>query len=103
MEKFREKTNSGSCNLFFYQFIVYFSHLHLLFPENMDIILITKTHLYEKDGHVFYNITGTNVDYTLTGLKVRLDNLFDGVKALGMAFIGRNILKSANFFVQISF
>lgn len=104
MEKFREKTNSGSCNLFFYQFIVYFSHLHSLFPENMDIILITKTHLYEKDGHVFYNITGTNVDYTLTGLKVRLDNLFDGVKALGMAVIGRKISKSANFFlVQISF
>lgn len=50
----------------------------------MDIILKTKTHLYEKDGHVFYNITGTQVDYKLDGLKLRLDNLFDGVKALGM-------------------
>lgn len=50
----------------------------------MSIILKTKTHLYEKDGHVFYNITGTQVDYTLDGLKLRLDNLFDGVKVLGM-------------------
>lgn len=50
----------------------------------MDITLKTKTHLYEKNGHVFYNITGTQVDYTLDGLKLRLDNLFDGVKVLGM-------------------
>lgn len=49
----------------------------------MDIVLRTKTHLYEKDGHVFYNITGTQVDYTIDGLKLRLDNLFDGVKVLG--------------------
>lgn len=49
----------------------------------MNITLKTKTHLYEKDGHVFYNITGTDVDYTLSGLKVRLENLFDGVKVLG--------------------
>lgn len=57
----------------------------LIFPstENMNITLKTKTHLYEKDGHVFYNITGTQVDYTLSGLKLRLDNLFDGVKVLG--------------------
>lgn len=73
--------------------------MHSLFPENMDIILVTKTHLYEKDGHVFYNITGTNVDYTLTGLKVRLDNLFDGVKALGMTIIDSKILKSANLYL----
>lgn len=50
----------------------------------MDIILRTTTHLYEKDGHVFYNITGTQVDYTLDGLKLRLDNLFDGVNVLGI-------------------
>lgn len=58
--------------------------LYIFAIENMDIILKTKTHLYEKDGHVFYNITGTQVDYKLDGLKLRLDNLFDGVKALGM-------------------
>lgn len=50
----------------------------------MGIILKTKTHLYEKYGHIFYNITDTRVDYTLDGLKLRLDNLFDGVKVLGM-------------------
>lgn len=60
------------------------THFRFVRLENMDIILKTKTHLYEKDGHVFYNITGTQVDYTLDGLKLRLDNLFDGVKVLGM-------------------
>lgn len=49
----------------------------------MDITLYTKTHLYEKFGHVFYNITETSVDFNITGLKLRLDNLFDGVKVLG--------------------
>lgn len=51
--------------------------------ENMDIVMKTKTHLYEKSGHVFYNVTSTKVDYTLSGLRLRLDNLFDGVKVLG--------------------
>lgn len=49
----------------------------------MDITLSTKTHLYEKFGHTFYNVTETHVDFNMTGLKLRLDNLFDGVKALG--------------------
>lgn len=42
-----------------------------------------KTHLYEKYGHVFYNITATRVEFKLDGLKLRLDNLFDGVQQLG--------------------
>lgn len=45
--------------------------------------MITKTHLYEKGGHVFYNVTSTKIDYTIDGLKLRLDNLFEGVKVLG--------------------
>lgn len=43
----------------------------------------TKVHLYEKAGHVFYNVTETNVEYKISGMKLRLENLFDGVKALG--------------------
>lgn len=43
----------------------------------------TKTHLYEKFGHTFYNVTGVDIDYTLKGMKLRLDNLFGGVKGLG--------------------
>lgn len=56
---------------------------HLPFAENMNIVMLTKTHLYEKGGHVFYNVTSTKIDYTIDGLKLRLDNLFDGVKVLG--------------------
>lgn len=43
----------------------------------------TKVHLYENFGHVFYNVTETKVDYKISGMKLRLENLFDGVKALG--------------------
>lgn len=52
----------------------------------MNIVMITKTHLYEKGGHVFYNVTSTKIDYTIDGLKLRLDNLFEGVKVLGEIF-----------------
>ncbi|XP_059610660.1 protein takeout-like [Phlebotomus argentipes] len=51
-------------------------------PENMTIRMHTKTRLIEKDGFVFYNVTGTKVDYDISGLRLRFDNLFDGVKAL---------------------
>lgn len=46
----------------------------------------TKTKLYENDGHVFYNVTSTKVAYKIQGLKLRLNNLFEGVKALGKIF-----------------
>lgn len=57
--------------------------LSIFFTENMNIIMNTKTHLYEKGGHVFYNVTNTKIDYTIDGLKLKLDNLFEGVKVLG--------------------
>lgn len=49
----------------------------------MDVLMSTKTKLYENGGHVFYNVTSTKVAYTIQGLKLRLNNLFEGVKALG--------------------
>lgn len=45
--------------------------------------MFTKTKLYEKAGRVFYNVTSTKVFFTLDGLKLRMDNLFEGVKLLG--------------------
>lgn len=49
----------------------------------MDITLYTKTKLYAKFGHIFYNITETRVEFNITGLKLHLDNLFDGIQLLG--------------------
>lgn len=49
----------------------------------MRVVMNAKTRLYEKGGHTFYNVTETKIDYELTGLKLRLNNLFDGLKALG--------------------
>lgn len=49
----------------------------------MDILVNAKSRLYEKHGHIFYNITEVRVDFNMTGLRVRLDNLFNGIKSLG--------------------
>lgn len=53
------------------------------FLANMDIRMHTKTKLYQKDNHIYYNVTNVKVQYTISGLKLRLDNLFEGVKLLG--------------------
>lgn len=49
----------------------------------MDIVAVTKARIYEKHGHRFYNITEANVNFNMTGLKLQLDNLFNGIKLLG--------------------
>lgn len=49
----------------------------------MTIKMLTKTNLYQKNGHIHYNVTDVKVVYTLEGLKLRMDNLFEGVKVLG--------------------
>lgn len=56
------------------------------FLANMDIRMHTKTKLIQKDNHIYYNVTHTKVQYTISGLRLRLDNLFEGVKLLGKAF-----------------
>lgn len=72
----------------------------------MNIVMATKTHLYEKGGHVFYNVTSTKIDYTISGLKLRLDNLFEGVKVLGEYSWAAAVKLSAPkfpFYVKFSF
>lgn len=49
----------------------------------MDITFYSTTHLYEKGGHKFYNVTDVKVGYTMSGMRLRLNNLFNGVKELG--------------------
>ncbi|XP_058444312.1 circadian clock-controlled protein daywake-like [Malaya genurostris] len=51
-------------------------------PSGMDIVMKTTTNLYERDNHVFYNVTDSKVDYTISGLKLHMGNLFEGVKVL---------------------
>lgn len=51
--------------------------------DGMEITVYTKTPIYEKFDHIFYNITGVRVDYKIAGLQLHLNNLFDGVKVLG--------------------
>lgn len=49
----------------------------------LDVTVYTKTHIYEKFGHVFYNITEVKVDFQMSGLTLRLNNIFPGAKVLG--------------------
>lgn len=68
-----------------------FNDYHLTsYSAGIDITVYTKTHLYEKFGHIFFNITGIKVDFKISGLKLRLHNLFDGATLLGEFFFHRN-------------
>lgn len=45
----------------------------------MDILLLTKTRLYEKGGFTFDNVTSVRVQQLkLTKVRTHLDNLFNG-------------------------
>lgn len=50
---------------------------------NMTIDIVSDVKLYEKDGFTFFNVTAAHVKYSIGGLKLRMNNLFDGIKSLG--------------------
>lgn len=59
----------------------------------MKIKLRTLSNLYELDGHRFYNVTSTRVTFTVSGVRLRIDNLFNGAKELEdgtNAFLNQN-------------
>ncbi|XP_004929462.1 circadian clock-controlled protein-like [Bombyx mandarina] len=51
-------------------------------PSNMTIDIVSDIKLYEKDGFVFFNVTAAHVKYSIGGLKLRMNNLFDGIQSL---------------------
>jgi len=51
-------------------------------PHGLDITLYLKNRLYENFDHKFFNVTGVSLDFNMSGLKLRLNNLFDGAKVL---------------------
>lgn len=61
----------------------YFEENKIVFPAGMNLTVHTKIQLYEKFGHIFYNITGVQVNFQISGLKLRLHNLFNGSPLLG--------------------
>ncbi|XP_017082989.2 protein takeout [Drosophila eugracilis] len=46
--------------------------------DDLDILLLTKTRLYEKGGFTFDNVTAVRVQLNLTKVRTYLDNLFNG-------------------------
>ncbi|CAB3223218.1 unnamed protein product [Arctia plantaginis] len=51
-------------------------------PSNMTIDIISDVKLYNKDEFTFFNVTAAHVKYAIGGLKLRMNNLFDGIDAL---------------------
>lgn len=49
----------------------------------MTIDIVSHVKLYEKDKLLFFNVTGAHVKYNIGGMKLRMNNLFDGIKSLG--------------------
>ncbi|XP_016969588.2 protein takeout [Drosophila rhopaloa] len=46
--------------------------------DDLDILLLTKTRLYEKGGFTFDNVTAVRAQLNLTKVRTYLDNLFNG-------------------------
>ncbi|XP_028157583.1 circadian clock-controlled protein-like [Ostrinia furnacalis] len=51
-------------------------------PTNMTIDIVSDVKLYEKEDFLFFNVTGAHVKYNIGGLKLRMNNLFDGIDSL---------------------
>ncbi|RVE52967.1 hypothetical protein evm_002444 [Chilo suppressalis] len=51
-------------------------------PTNMTIDIFSDVKLYDKDGLIFFNVTAARVKYAIGGLKLRMNNLFDGINSL---------------------
>lgn len=52
----------------------------------MDAEVTHDVHITQRDGYNFFNLTNIHVKFDIEGLKMRLNNLFNGVKALGELF-----------------
>lgn len=39
--------------------------------------------IYEKYGETFFNVSKIQIDFTMGGLRMKFDNLFNGIKLLG--------------------
>ncbi|EDW05259.1 uncharacterized protein Dmoj_GI10889 [Drosophila mojavensis] len=46
--------------------------------EDLDILLLTTTRLYEKGGFTFNNVTAVRVKLNMSRVHTELDNLFNG-------------------------
>ncbi|XP_022213924.2 uncharacterized protein LOC111068598 [Drosophila obscura] len=46
--------------------------------DDLNILMITRTHLYEKGGYTFYNVTSVRVKLEVGKVKTHMDNLFNG-------------------------
>lgn len=51
-------------------------------PSDMTIDIVSDVKLYNKDEFTFFNVTGAHVKYTIGGLQLRMNNLFDGIQSL---------------------
>ena len=53
------------------------------FPENMEITIKFSGKLTEIEGKEYFQVKKLKTDFTTTKFRIRLNNLFNGDKALG--------------------
>lgn len=53
----------------------------------MTIDIVSEVKLYSKDDITFFNVTTAHVKYNIGGLRLRMNNLFDGIESLGKSFV----------------
>ncbi|EDW24003.1 GL23901 [Drosophila persimilis] len=46
--------------------------------DDLNILMSTKTHLYERGGYTFYNVTSVRVSLKVGKVKTNMENLFNG-------------------------
>lgn len=52
----------------------------------MTIDIVSEVKLYSKDDITFFNVTSAHVKYNIGGLRLRMNNLFDGIESLGLYY-----------------
>lgn len=53
----------------------------------MDAEVTHEINIVQKDGYNFFNLKRVSVRYEIEGLKMKLNNLFNGAKQLGKGLI----------------
>lgn len=69
----------------------------------MDVEVSHDIHIVQKEGFNLFNITGVRVKFEMEGLKMRLNNLFNGVKQLGEFLIYTGSKQNAGLPTKFSF
>lgn len=67
--------------------VIVFNILFWIFIDNFKSVSITRMEPYMKNGNTYLRIKDFKFKFTTSRLHLKLDNLFNGDKALGESFL----------------